>query len=54
MFSLMILVSGITFGTQGATDKEEAMIATKRIFSLIDRQSAIDPLSNKGQKGCKQ
>jgi ATP-binding cassette subfamily B (MDR/TAP) protein 1 len=51
MFSLMISVSGMSFGTQGATDKEEAMMAAKRIFSLIDRPSAIDPLSDKGKIG---
>jgi ATP-binding cassette subfamily B (MDR/TAP) protein 1 len=52
MFSLMISISGMTFGTQGSTDKEKATMAAKRIFSLIDRQSAIDPLSDKGRKGC--
>lgn len=50
LFSLMMSISGMTFGTQGATDKEEAKAAAKRIFHLIDRRSAIDPLSDAGRK----
>lgn len=52
LFSLMISVAGMSSGLGlGVTDKEEAQAAAKRIFYLIDRQSAIDPLSDAGQKG---
>lgn len=52
MFTLLISISGMTMGAQGATmDREKAEEAAKRIFYLIDRQSAIDPLSGAGIKG---
>jgi ATP-binding cassette subfamily B (MDR/TAP) protein 1 len=51
LFSLMISTSGLNFGAQGGTDKEEAQAAAKRIFHLIDRKSGIDPLSDSGWKG---
>jgi len=34
----------------GATDKAKAKVAAERIFDLIDRESPIDSLSNKGKK----
>ena len=51
MFSLMISISGTTLGTQGSTDADEAKLAAKRIFALIDRKSTIDPLSDEGREG---
>jgi ATP-binding cassette subfamily B (MDR/TAP) protein 1 len=50
MFSLLVSISGMTTGTQGSTDKEKAKKAAGRIFRLIDRDSAIDPLSDTGMK----
>jgi len=50
MFSLLYSVSGIGVAAQGATDREEAKQAAHRVFDLIDRQSAIDPLSKEGKK----
>jgi len=50
LFTLMISVGGLSFGAQGATDKEDAQAAAKRIFRLIDRRSEIDPLSESGVK----
>jgi hypothetical protein len=35
---------------QGATDRKAAKQAARRIFELIDRQSAIDPLCEEGKK----
>lgn len=51
MFALMISISGMATGSQSATDKDDAKRAARRIFHLIDRQSAIDPLSEAGMKG---
>lgn len=48
IFSLLISISGSAVGTHGNTDKEKATKAAGRVFSLIDRESAIDPLSDKG------
>ena len=51
MFSLLYSISGIGMAAQGATDREAAKQAAHRIFDeLIDRQSAIDPLSEEGKK----
>jgi hypothetical protein len=50
MFSLLFSLSGIGMAAQGATNREKAKIAAHRIFELIDRQSAIDPLSSEGKK----
>jgi hypothetical protein len=38
------------FAAQNATDRKKAKEAARRIFELIDRQSAIDPLSDEGRK----
>ena len=32
-------------------DRKKAQRAAARVFELIDRQSAIDPLSDEGKKG---
>jgi len=36
---------------QGATDRDKAKAAGDRIFALVERESAIDPLSDDGYKG---
>ena len=46
MFSL----SGLGAAMAGATDREKAKEASRRIFELVDRQTAIDPLSDEGKK----
>ena len=35
---------------KGATDREKAKSAARRIFELIERKSDIDPLSTEGEK----
>lgn len=50
MFSLLYSVSGVGVAAQGATDRKAAKQAAHRIFELIDRQSAIDPLTEEGKK----
>jgi ATP-binding cassette subfamily B (MDR/TAP) protein 1 len=50
MFSLLYSVSGVGMAAQGATDRKAAKQAARRIFELIDRQSAIDPLCEEGKK----
>jgi hypothetical protein len=39
---------GLTIAFQGAVDREKAKAAAERIFTLMDRQSQIDPLSDDG------
>lgn len=51
MFSLLFSLSGLGMAAQGATDRDKAKAAGERIFSLIDRESTIDPLSEDGYKG---
>lgn len=51
MFALLFSLSGTAAATQGTTDREKAKGAANRIFSLMDRKSAIDPLSDEGKKG---
>lgn len=51
MFALIVSISGTALGSSGTTDKKVAEEAADRIFSLIDRQSKIDPLSESGKKG---
>eukprot|EP00594_Rhizosolenia_setigera_P019715 CAMPEP_0178968634 /NCGR_PEP_ID=MMETSP0789-20121207/18378_1 /TAXON_ID=3005 /ORGANISM="Rhizosolenia setigera, Strain CCMP 1694" /LENGTH=1391 /DNA_ID=CAMNT_0020654615 /DNA_START=25 /DNA_END=4196 /DNA_ORIENTATION=- len=50
MFGLLFSLSGTATAAQGATDKEKAKKASKRIFSLIDKQSKIDPLDDEKGK----
>jgi hypothetical protein len=49
MFSLFMSIYGLTIAALGAADREQAKAAAARIFALIDRQSQIDPLGNKGE-----
>ena len=51
MFSLLFSLSGLGMAAQGATDRDKAKIAGERIFTLVERESAIDPLSEDGYKG---
>jgi len=51
MFSLLFSLSGLGMAAQGATDRDKAKIAGERIFTLVERESAIDPLSKDGYKG---
>jgi hypothetical protein len=39
---------GLTLAFQGAVDREKAKKAAQRIFTLTDRRSRIDPLSDEG------
>jgi hypothetical protein len=39
---------GLTLAFQGAVDREKAKAAAERIFTLTDRKSHIDPLSDEG------
>jgi ATP-binding cassette subfamily B (MDR/TAP) protein 1 len=50
LFSLLFGLEGMGFAAQNATDRKKAKEAARRIFELIDRQSAIDPLSDEGRK----
>ena len=50
LFSLLFGLEGMGFAAQGATDRKKAKAAANRIFELIDRHSAIDPLSDEGKK----
>ena len=51
MFGLMFSLSGTAVAAQGATNRDKAKLAADRIFELIDRESAIDPLGEGGIKG---
>merc|ERR1712150_86996 len=51
MFALLFSLSGLGMAAQGATDRDKAKAAGERIFTLVDRESAIDPLSGDGYKG---
>ena len=51
MFSLLFSLSGLGMAAQGATDRDKAKAAGKRIFALVERESAIDPLDEKGYNG---
>lgn len=51
IFALLISITGTALNSGGTTDSKLAEEAADRIFALIDRESAIDPLSEEGQKG---
>ena len=44
MFGLFFSIYGLTVALEGATDRKRAKLAADRIFHLIDRKSAIDPI----------
>lgn len=50
LFALMLSLTGLASAMAGLTDVEKAKAAAGRIFELIDRESDIDPLSDKGKK----
>jgi len=50
MFSLLFSLFGLGAAFQGVKDKDKAMESAGRIFFLMKRESAIDPLSNEGKK----
>jgi len=50
MMSLLYALSGLGMAAQGTVDKDKANAAAERIFALIDRESAIDSLSNEGKQ----
>jgi ATP-binding cassette subfamily B (MDR/TAP) protein 1 len=50
MFALMFSLYGLAIAAQGAVNRDKAVAAADRIFTLIDRQSEIDPLSDLGKK----
>ena len=50
MFGLLFGLTGISVAMQDMIDSEKARKAAARIFELIDRKSAIDPLSDEGKK----
>jgi len=50
MFALLFSLFALGAAAQGVTDKTKAEAAAGRLFYLINRKSAIDPLSTSGQK----
>ena len=50
MMALFFSLYGLTVAFENATDRTKAKIAAERIFSLIDRASAIDPLAEDGDR----
>ena len=54
MFSLLFSITGMAIAMQGSSDPEAAKAAADRIFDLIERQSAIDPLSKDGRRTIRQ
>merc|ERR1719221_2380897 len=50
MFSLLFALFALGASAQGAADKKKAEAAAGRLFYLINRKSAIDPLSTSGIK----
>ena len=51
MFSLLFSLSGMSVAVMGATDQVKAKLAAERIFSLLDRESPINSLTDEGKKG---
>jgi ATP-binding cassette subfamily B (MDR/TAP) protein 1 len=50
MFALLFSLYGLAIAAQGAVNRDKAKLAANRMFTLIDRQSQIDPLSELGKK----
>lgn len=50
MFALLFSLFALGAAAQGATDKKKAEAAAGRLFYLINRESANDPLSTEGKK----
>jgi hypothetical protein len=49
LFALFFSLYGLAIAAQGAVNREKAKLAAQRIFDLMDRKSAIDPLSKDGK-----
>lgn len=49
LFALMLSLTGLATAMAGLTDAKKAQEAAGRIFTLIDRETEIDPLSDKGK-----
>ena len=50
MFALLFSLFALGAAAQGATDKKKAEAAAGGLFYIINRKSAIDPLSSVGKK----
>lgn len=50
MFSLLFSLFALGAAAQGVSDKKKAEAAAGRLFYIMNRQSAIDPLSTSGKK----
>jgi hypothetical protein len=50
MFALLFSLFALGAAAQGATDKKKAEAAAGRLFYLINRESANDPLCTDGKK----
>lgn len=50
MFAFMFSLYGLAAAFEGTADREKAKAAAARIFEIIDRESAIDPLTDQGKK----
>lgn len=50
MFTLLFSLFALGAAAQGATDKKKAEAAAGRLFYLINRESANDPLDIEGKK----
>ena len=50
MFALLFSLFALGAASQGATDKKKAEAAAGRLFYLINRESANDPLGTDGKK----
>lgn len=50
MFALLFSLFAVGAAATGATDKKKAEAAAGRLFYLMNRKSAIDPLSTSGEK----
>ena len=50
MFALLFSLFALGAAAQGATDKTKAEAAAGRLFYLINRESANDPLDTEGKK----
>jgi len=48
LFALMLSLTGLSAAMAGLTDSKKAKAAANRIFDLLERVSAIDPLSEAG------
>ena len=49
MFALFFSLYGMTVALEGVTDRKRAKMAAERIFTLVDRESLIDPLKSEEQ-----